>query len=152
MTELSESQQAVVTLLASMRQTMNATNGVANRKRSTANPYAVHLEGLGGEIAFAMKFNLFPDLTFAPREGGSDFKTRSGSTVDVKTTRHENGHLLVSPDKARNPSDLYVLMVGEFPAFRYVGYAPKERVFQPDKLVDLGYGLTYALEQKELLK
>ena len=145
-------QQTIVTLNASLRFSVNAAyyTGANSRQRSTDHPFFLHLEGYGAEIAFASKFNLFPDFTYNPRKGGSDVVTRDGKTVDVKQTKIENGHLLVNPEKAREPSDLYVLMVGEFPAYRYAGYATKEQLFRPESLKDFGYGPSYAIEQKDL--
>ena len=153
--ELSMDQQAIVTLIAALRVKANAAHYVTGnaKHRSNDHPYASMVDGLGAEIAFASKFNLFPDLTYNPRKGGSDFTARNGrETIDVKTTKWEHGHLLVAPEKSADPSDLYVLMVGEFPSYRYAGYATKEQVFKEENLEVFLSKPSYAIDQNGLQK
>ena len=46
--------------------------------------------------------------------------------------------------------DVYVLMVGTFPTYSWIGWATAQELLIEDNLVDLGYGPTYALEQAAL--
>lgn len=105
--------------------------------------------GAIGEIAFCKHFNLYPDL-------GEQIKAEDciymGKTVDVKTTDHPNGSLLVPEYKEQDylKCDAYVL-VTLIDSTAYIhGWASDKRVAVAP-LVDHGYGkLCHTLKQHEL--
>ena len=112
----------------------------------------VERQGIGSEMICAKLLNVYPDLTVRtsgamPKE---DFITPRGCSVDVKCTHYVDGRLLVQRFKIKNPCDLYVLMIGEFPTFRFAGACTKEELFLPENLINLGRGDSYGLNQRGL--
>lgn len=109
------------------------------------------LDGFVAEFAFAKQFNYWPDMNPMMNPQGIDFTLRSGLTVDIKTTRHTKGRLITYPDKKNRACDIYILSVlTADDTIKFVGYATKEELFADSSLVDLGYGPTYAVDQKDL--
>jgi hypothetical protein len=103
--------------------------------------------GVCGEMVFAKSFNIYLDLTFHNRSGGHDLVLK-GHTVDVKTTHHAGGKLVVPLKKKNSPSDIYALVTGDIPTFTIRGYATAEEVF--GSTIDLGHGPCYGLDQDQL--
>ena len=117
--------------IALMRTGLNRANQVKLTQIGNANTWDNEILGVLGEIAFGKRFNLYLDLTFNVRKGGSDFIAKDGQTTDVKTTTLDTGRLMV-PAWKKDPSkksDLYVLITGTFPTFKMRGYATHEQVF-----------------------
>lgn len=79
-----------------------------------------------------------------------DVVLSDGRVVDVKVTKYRNGRLLVPLWKKDSNVDVYALMIGECPVYRFVGMVAAEEVYCDDKICDLGYGPTYAVEQEAL--
>lgn len=148
---LDAAEQLTARVIASMRSGLNRVNGTPDAKKCGKDGYEVDLEGVAGEMAFAKLKNLCPDLGALPRSGGHDFLTQDGKTLDVKTTSLDEGNLLVSESKAAAPSDFYVLMTGQFPNYRYVGWASSKKVFREENLVDLGYGSCFRVMREDLV-
>ena len=146
---LDHGEQTIVRVCAALRTGMNRSAGTPDRKLSLRDGYDLDLDGMGGEMAYAKKRNVYVDLGVIPRRGGHDLVV-NGLTVDVKTNANHNGDLLVKPSKANDPSDVYVLMTGSFPEYVYRGFALKEQVFKEYNLQDLGHGFTYVLPQSSL--
>jgi hypothetical protein len=104
----------------------------------THEPLKRHFIGLLGEFAFAKHYGLTVDTeTYLRSDDGDDFLVAlddERTAVDVKTTPHEDGRLLVKQDSV--DSDLYVLAVledavpdkGEYVDVRLAGSASRERV------------------------
>lgn len=111
----------------------------------------IRLDGFVAEFAFAKKFNYWPDMNPMMNPDGIDFTLRNGQTVDIKTTRRSAGRLITYPDKKSRACDIYILTVlVTDDTVKFVGYATKEELFADSSLVDLGYGPTYAVDQKNL--
>ena len=105
------------------------------------------LLGICGEIVFAKTYNIYLDLCFHIRSGGPDFRL-GDKTIDVKTTHHSNGRLLVPLAKKNKPSDRYVLITGDIPTFTIRGYATSEEVFSSPG--DVGHGPCFVINQENL--
>ena len=91
--------------------------------------------------------NLYPDFATIP--GKYDFLAH-GMTVDVKTTRHKNGRLLVSSTKKISECDTYVLVVGSMPRYEIIGWAYAPEIINKEHLGELGNGPVYMMDQSEL--
>jgi len=76
-----------------------------------------------------------------------------GFRIDVKTTKYDNGKLLVDSRKGKKTEgvDFYALMTGSFPGpYTFRGFIAREQIIQPHKLGLLcGYN-SYMAEQSEL--
>lgn len=137
-------------VLAEKRYEINRENSVKNMRMGDQSDAITDLEGIAGEVAFCLMFNIFPDIGMSKYSGGSpDCKTRKGNTVDIKTTKYRTGKLLERAS-SRSKADIYVLMVGELPTYECVGWIESYKLFKEENLVDLGHGDTYALPQSKL--
>lgn len=142
-------EQRIARFLARERERINRASGVKNGRLGPQTDSATDLTGIGAELAFARLFNVYPDLTIDPRQGGSDCHY-CGLAIDVKGTPRANGRLLAVPLKARDAVDLYALMTGEFPIYTFRGLATSAQLLDAARLTNLGHGPTYALPQTEL--
>jgi len=104
------------------------------------------INGIGGEAAVAQALGLpLQSLHF---EHGSADLTLHGIAIDVKTTHHEDGVLLVQ-DTGSSQAHVYVLVVGEMPRYRIAGWATSVDVFQEDNRSDKFFK-AHALPQRIL--
>lgn len=143
----------IIRAIAEKRFAANREQDVFNAKIGSQSNEFTDINGFAGEWAFALYYNLFPDLAVEPGSGGID-AVYDGYTVDVKTTEYDDGQLLAPTSKKdRDGAEVYFLVTGDYrDEWRYKlrGFARKERLLQESNLTDLGYGPTYALEQNEL--
>jgi len=146
---LTEAEQRLARYLAQERPRRNRAAGVKDQL-SGGDAEAVELDGVGAELAFCRLMNVYPDLTTEPRKGGGDCVV-NGVTVDVKTTRYNNGQLIVKEKVPKNHATVYALMVGRFPEYDYRGCALARDVLRPERLMKLGAGKVYAVDQEDLV-
>ena len=148
---LADSEVAVATMIALARRASSRGHNVQDAQMGKQDPMEIDIDGMVAEIAFGKQFNYYPEFVVGLKSGGPDFVTRTGETVDVKATRHQNGRLLATTKKNLDPCDIYVLAI--ILSCRKVdlcGYIKKEDFFTPQNLMDLGYGPTYAVNQEKL--
>lgn len=124
---LNEAEQRLAQYLARARQQYNDRHGIPNRKVMNRDPVETHLQGTGSEIAFCRMYNLYPDLEIG-RHVGRDAIMHDGRTVDVKNTDLEKGRLIVEADKLQKPTDIYALLVGAFPEYRFAGFLYRDEI------------------------
>jgi len=143
----------IIRAIAEKRFATNREQDVFNAKIGSQSNEFTDINGFAGEWAFALYYNLFPYLAVEPGAGGID-AVYDGYTVDVKTTKYEDGQLLApTSKKSKDGAEVYFLVTGDYrEAWQYnlSGFARKERLLQEANLTDLGHGPTYALEQNEL--
>jgi hypothetical protein len=149
--ELNKNEQTIVEHMARKRyehcRNVGARPTLYNETESMEN----EVNSFGGEVAFCKHFNLYPDLT-DDRFGIEDCTMADGNTVDVKTTPHKNGKLLIKKlDKKERP-DYYALVVGTFPRFRYIGMVRTEVIIVPERIDHFFKEPGYAMTQAELLE
>ncbi len=148
---LEQWEQSLATILGGLRQGLSSANGDRDTlKKSKRDPYAIHVQGVGGELAFARMRNLCPLLNFLPTQGGPDVFTRDGKSIDVKTTIKGDGDLLVSTHKRQAPCAFYVLMLADFPRYKCLGWIKGNDVFKEENVTDLGHGPVYLITQSNL--
>lgn len=151
---LNPTEQKICQWLANQRNDTDHNSGVIDAKiGKRTGSYEINLEGVASEFAFCKLFNLFPDFSIEPRSGGCDC-IKDGKRIDVKSTRYQtNTHLVVKKSTKRGQSDIYALMVGLFPTYRYAGYATEEQIFQEKNLKSWGYEgkEAYSIPEKELI-
>jgi hypothetical protein len=76
----------------------------------------------------------------------------NGLSVDVKTTVYDNGRLAIRLGKEAKKVDLYALMTGNFPTFKFAGWKEYDVIIDKKLLLDLGWGAAYCLPQEKLNK
>ena len=148
--ELTELEQRVCKMGAEMRYNAARSSGVYNAKIGPQNNLETDLLGLGGELCVGKWLNVYPDLTIYPRQGGIDLVSSCGKRIDVKTTKYSTGRLLAKLNTPYKDIDIFILVTTDFPKFVVRGWATKQRLLDPDNIINLGHGEGYGLEQKEL--
>jgi hypothetical protein len=146
---LNEPEQRLARYLAALRYAHNRRKGAINGRVGTQSDEVTDLEGAGAELAFCKIFNIWPDTEIGERPD-HDAILKDGRRVDVKATRHPHGHAIAVRKKLSHPPDVYALMVGTFPTYRYAGMIPASKLLCEEKLTDFGYGATFAARQDEL--
>ena len=117
--------------------------------------YQMNLNGFGAELAFCRLCDVEFDSSTIQKENHfnkEDATLKDGTTVDVKNTIYPNGKLLVRTGKEEKNIDIYALVIGKFPSFKFVGWSSYNDIIKPELKKDLGYGLTYCLPQNSLNK
>ena len=147
--ELDASEMAVVQMLAAMRHGMNRSQSVNNSKVGPQSDYQTDLDGLVAEFAFCKWKNVWPDLSISPRSGGADCVV-DGRTVDVKATRRQDGRLLAVTSKNADEAEIYVLAIVRDNSVTFAGWAFANELLDPQNILNLGHGPTYALDQSRL--
>ena len=147
--KLNESELKICEWLAKNRFANNRNVNVIDKKIGPQSCYETDLEGICGEFAFCKAFNVYPDMTINPRSGGYDLIVK-GKRVDIKTTKYKTGRLLATKNKKIEDADIYVLVLSEKPSYTILGWCRSEDLIKNSNLVDLGYGLTYAIDQNRL--
>jgi len=144
---LNKNERNLAILMGKERYNSNRKNGIENKKAGPQSIYQTEVEGIGGELAFGKALNLYPDFSTVP--GKYDFKM-SGTTIDVKTTKYENGRLMVGYNKKLSDCDVYVLVVGEMPNYTIVGWLNNHHIINEEHVGDVGTGTVYLADQTEL--
>jgi hypothetical protein len=148
---LNPSEQRIAQWIAKQRHAVNRKGNVVNQRIGPQSDAWVDLQGFAGELAFCALFNVYPDFSLEPRAGSHDC-IWSGWRIDVKTTDRESGRLLIAPTKTGTTDvDLFALMIGEFPTYRYVGCFESRNALVPARLGDVGRGPTYVVERSDLV-
>ena len=70
----------------------------------------------------------------------------------VKNTTYPNGKLLVRTGKESKLVDIYALVIGTFPVFKFSGWASYKDIIQKKLIINLGMGNSYCLPQNSLRK
>lgn len=83
-------------------------------QHAKGDPWGLDIEGAAGERVLAKFMGI-------PYEGTlNTFKAPDVAGFQVRQTVHKTGHLIIRP---KDPDDhVYILIVGEFPIYRPVGY------------------------------
>jgi hypothetical protein len=106
------------------------------------------LIGVIAEHAFAESYALSMDMTITPSgDGGYDFRSRKGNSVDIKGTERADGRLMVANPRA----DIYVLAVvdcAEHTA-RFVGWTTRAALLAGKVEIHRGVRM-YCLRQDQL--
>ena len=146
---LNEAEQRLAKFLAKARYENARSKHIHDKKIGPQSGELTDLEGIAGELAFCRLMNVYPDLQ-TDEILSYDCLLLNGLRVDVKTTKYRNGKILAAGWKDKNAVDVYALMVGEFPNYRFAGMISAQKLMSEDKKINLGHGIVYAAEQDEL--
>lgn len=149
--ELNEAEQRLAKFLAKARYENARSKNIPNKKIGPQSNELTDLEGIAGELAFCKLMNVYPNLqtVVIPED---DCLLLNGLRVDVKTTKYKNGRVLAASWKEENTIDVYALMVGEFPSYRFAGMISAKKLLVEERKINLGHGVGYAATQDELEK
>lgn len=148
---LSDVEKKLAVYIAKARYSAARESGVPDLKVGPQDNWQTDLEGVGAELAFCKHHNVYPDFEI-DGYGVSDCISKTLGLVDVKSTKYRQGRLLVIKKKMDLPvlPNTYVLMIGEFPEYEFAGYISAKELLTEKNLINLGYGLTYGVDQDQL--
>ena len=130
----------------------NARNkGIKNRKMGDQSNSFTDINAFAGELAFGKMFNVYPDLQFNILSL-YDFMFYN-RTLDVKTTKYNDGKLIATLKCAGKKCYLYALMTGnlyESPTFTFRGFMKGGDFFKEENIDNLGHGEGYMVTQDKL--
>lgn len=139
-------EQSIARYIAEERENNKKKHGVTDRKYDARqDSLQLNINGFGAEMAFCKFENVFPDFTIHNFMGGTDAIDKKGRRVDVKWSGTDM--LLAPRHKKRNQSDIFVLVKGDFPTFKMIGWATEDELLHEDNLKDWfnkgkeGYGI-----------
>ena len=78
-------------------------------------------EGCGAEMAVA---NYFGDYAFVPEVDNGHDRADVGENIEVKWTKHANGHLILQNRGVGRPNDVAILVTGLSPVYILMGWMP----------------------------
>ena len=125
------------------------------KKDKSEKLYKMNLNDFGADVAFCRLCNVNFDSSTNKNESdysNPDAILSNGLTVDVKNTVYPNGKLIVRTGKEHKKVDLYALVTGTFPHFKFSGWKEYDIIIDPELIVDLGWGPAYCLPQGKLNK
>lgn len=147
---LNSLEQEIAIMQANRIYEQNRKEGIIDRKIGPQKAMVSELNSRGAELAACKYLNIYPDLSVSVRKGGPDAYWKDGRKIDIKNTPYGEGHLIAT--LTTDPkNELYVLMIGSFPTYRYAGYCYSDMLLREESIKDFGYGPTYALPQLTLL-
>lgn len=117
--------------------------------------YEMNKNGFGAELSFCKIAQSKFDCTTIQKDNHflkADTILNNGLSVDVKTTKYNSGKLLVRIGKEKKVVDLFALMIGTYPTYKFIGYAKFDEIINQENIMDLGWGKGYALPQEKLNK
>ena len=154
--ELTQSDQDLIEEMSASICKQDRSYFVNNFKRDkTMSLYEMNLNGFGAELVFCRLCGVEFDSSTNQKESHfnkEDAILKDGTTVDVKNTTYPNGKLLVRTGKESKLVDIYALVIGTFPVFKFSGWASYKDIIQPKRIVNLGMGDSYCLPQNSLIK
>lgn len=148
--QLSEIEQMLALTMANRRFVENRQRTNRDNDVQTMHHYQMEIEGAGGELAAAKFFKVFPSLDNGCRKGGCDLVTRSKVRVEVKTTVHKRGKILVNNWKEVEDSDIVVLVTGTMPNYTVAGWAYTHEVMREENRKPQKQYLAYEWQHDDL--
>lgn len=115
--------------------------------------YDMNINGFGAELAFCRLCDVEFDSSTIQSENhfnNADATLKDGRTVDVKNTIYPFGKLLVRKGKEKKLVDIYALMIGKFPKFKFSGWSNYKDIIKAETLLSFKHGYSYCLPQNKL--
>ena len=138
-------------LMGVQRNAVARSHSVNDKQMGKNNPIDIDFDGVLAEMAFCKSWNIYPDFSIYPRQGGVDAITKSGARIDIKATRVPTGRLLIHKDKKHGEVDKYVLAIIKANFVDLIGYINEEDALNSIYLDDLGHGEGYVIPRQSLI-
>ena len=143
-------EREIACLMAVRRREAALGRGVTDRKVASRHPFFIELQGVCGELVVAKFLRVWPDTDFALKGRSFDLKTAKMEwRIDVKTTEHNGGRLIIPVRRRKGGCDIFVLVTGQMPHYRVAGWGWEEAVMGR-KPVMWNKGMVYLLNQDEM--
>jgi hypothetical protein len=154
--ELTQSDQELIKDMSATICKQDRSYFVNNFKMDKDYPlYQMNLNGFGAELSFCRLCGVEFDSSTNQYESHfnkEDAILKDGTTVDVKNTTYRSGRLIVRTGKESKQIDIYALVIGTFPVFKFCGWASYKDIIQKKLIVNFGAGYSYCLPQNSLRK
>jgi hypothetical protein len=138
-------------LMGVQRNAVARSQNINDQQMGKQNPVEIDFDGMLAEMAFCKAWNIYPDFTIHPRQGGVDAITKQGTKVDVKATRVPNGRLLIHRNKKIGEVDRYVLAIIDGDKVNLVGFIDEQSALDSKYLDDLGHGEGFVIPRAALI-
>jgi len=142
---------AIANLIGNLRNCVARSLNVGDKKMGKQDPLEIDVDGMLAEMAFCKAWNIYPDYTINPRQGGVDAITKNGTKVDIKSTRNPNGRLLIHKNKKVGEVDRYVLAIIDGDKVYLVGFIDEKSALDSKYLNDLGHGEGFVIPRAALI-
>jgi hypothetical protein len=127
---------------AQARSNASRMAGIVDQRVGSLSGNVADLVGLLGEIGFAKIFGMQRDDTVYARSGTADFVADDGTLIEVKSSHHDNPHLLVPAyrinDKWTTKEDIgvYALMHVNYDdsLITFKGWCQRDDLIRDDRL------------------
>lgn len=146
--DLSTTEMQIIEFIAALRYYETSSKGT-ERKQSSLDSLQMGVDGVMSEYAVAKHYNIHFDMNCDYRKFGADLISQKGKTIDVKSTRKENGNLNAVGWSKSKPADIYVLteiITNEHQnKVKLIGWINKESFLIPEYISDVGNGDFYSM-------
>lgn len=146
--KLNEAEKKLTVYVAKKRTMHDREKGARPTVYGNQTHEQMEINSVGAEIAFCKYMNVYPDLN-TDHFGTEDAILKNGFRVDVKNTRYKNGRLMVKAIN-RDKCEVYALLIGEFPVYKFAGFATKEELFREENLNTNYDHPAYCMDQGQL--
>jgi hypothetical protein len=133
--------ECIISVVVGFSRQLRAKKGwFKSNRRSDLPGWVIHIIGAAGELAVCKHFGIYFDPALDGDIIGKADLRYGSQMIDVKTRCSEDytGNLWVSNKDADSETDIYMLVIGDFPVMRIVGWAYKEEVETEEYLQDDG--------------
>jgi hypothetical protein len=143
----------VIEFVANRKLEICRAANVKDRQVGDQDPLSIEVDGVMGEFAFCKHFNLYPDIKLRLMSKGHDCELWNGTRVDVKTTRHIDGNLVIERGKEVKDSDIYVLAIRpKRNMIQLIGWMDAERAINPGKIRIMRGSECYFTKREDLVQ
>lgn len=134
---LSEMEERICVEVGWERRSGNRRKGRIDKKYSLKEGHLLDIQAVGSELMFCKLLNLFPELSCEYKWGMKDCFLQDGRSVDVKMRMgyNEIRSLEVPAEMEKKSADIYALMIGKMPVYKFSGWAYGKDVFACGKEV-----------------
>jgi hypothetical protein len=116
---LDREQQTICARLGILRNLYAIEQGNADLHGHKGPGWNIHIEACGGECAFGLATGLSWPMTLNTYKE-PDFRGKNNEPIQVRTRLQHSYELIVREDD--NPEELFVLVTGQMPVYRVVGW------------------------------
>ena len=150
--KLSKQEMHQCTQAAALRWQLARASGVTNQRKDRGrSDNDIDLLGLKAELAVSKVLGCDHNVFQLGIDSGADMFLNKIS-IDVKSTFHERGVLLFKSLEAfKAHCSVLVTATDEPDVMAIVGFTPRGRFYQQATESDLGHGMCFIMEQKDLM-
>lgn len=143
-------QQRVIQYVGAERQSAKDAAGIRDNRQSSDDSHSVHVIGLAAEAALAKALGTQPDLRVGIRGNQGVSLEAHGATFNTTWVSNPQYTLKTFVDDVP-PVDALVLLEGDMPTLRIVGWLPREEFIERKRRMHLsGLGTRWAVPRRRL--